>query len=84
MANFKKIAELAKLIRYYVLVSTAAAGSGHPSSCLSAVDLLTTLYFGGFLRYDLNHPKYHNNDRVIFSKGTARRYFIRCMRLRTS
>lgn len=38
--------ELAKLIRYYSLVSTTAAGSGHPSSALSAADLMTVLFFG--------------------------------------
>lgn len=62
---------LAKLIRYWILVSTTAAGSGHPSSSLSAVELMTTLFYGGFFRFDLRRPDYHNNDRLIFSKGHA-------------
>ena len=65
------MAELSKLIRYYILVSSTAAGSGHPSSSLSAVELMTTLMFGGFFKYDLKQPGYHNNDRLIFSKGHA-------------
>ncbi len=74
--------ELAKLIRYYSLVSTTAAGSGHPTSSLSAADVMTVLMFGrrspealakgeGFFRADLENPEYINNDRLIFSKGHA-------------
>ncbi len=63
--------QLAKLIRYYSLVSTTVAGSGHPSSCLSAADIMTTLMFGGFLKANLDKPEYENNDRLIFSKGHA-------------
>lgn len=62
---------LAQLIRYWILVSTTAAGSGHPSSSLSAVELMTVLFYGGFFRFDLKRPEYHNNDRLIFSKGHA-------------
>lgn len=65
------LAKLCKLIRYDVLVSTTAAQSGHPTSSLSAVELMTTLFFGGFLKYDLKNPKNLANDRVIFSKGHA-------------
>ena len=60
-----------KLLRYYCLVSTSAAGSGHLTSSLSAVELMSVLYFGGFLKYDLKQPDFINNDRVIFSKGHA-------------
>jgi transketolase len=63
--------ELAKLIRYYSMASTTAAGSGHPSSSLSATDVMATLMFGGFFKADLNQPEYFNNDRLIFSKGHA-------------
>jgi transketolase len=65
------ISELAKLIRYYSLVSTTAAGSGHPTSSLSATDLMATLFFGGFFKADLDKPVFENNDRLIFSKGHA-------------
>ncbi|HTR45428.1 MAG TPA: transketolase, partial [Thermodesulfovibrionales bacterium] len=71
MADIKKLEEIAKLIRYYSLVSTTAAGSGHPTSSLSAADLMTALLFGGVFRYDPDNPDYPNNDRLIFSKGHA-------------
>ncbi|MBN1386204.1 transketolase [Candidatus Woesearchaeota archaeon] len=63
--------ELAKLIRYYILISTTEAGSGHPSTCLSAADLMTNLFFDSHLKADLNRPGNPNNDRIIFSKGHA-------------
>jgi len=63
--------QLAKLIRYNILVSTTEAGSGHPSSSLSATDLMAVLMFGDFYKFDLDHPEYINNDRLIFSKGHA-------------
>jgi len=63
--------KLSKLIRYYILTSTTEAGSGHPSSSLSAVDLMTALMFGGHFKTDLANPESSNNDRLIFSKGHA-------------
>lgn len=71
MVDAAHLEQLAKLIRYYILISTSAAQSGHPTSSLSAVELMTTLYFAGFLKYDLNQPANPANDRVIFSKGHA-------------
>ncbi len=62
---------LVKLVRHHILTSTTAAGSGHPSSSLSGVELMTALLFGGVFRFDLDHPEYPNNDRLIFSKGHA-------------
>ena len=61
--------DISKLLRYYILTSTTAAGSGHPSSSLSSTDLMNVLFFGGFLKTDLDHHEYENNDRLIFSKG---------------
>jgi transketolase len=63
--------KIAKLIRYFILVSTTEAGSGHPTSSLSATDLMAGLMFGGFFRYDTHQPDHPNNDRLIFSKGHA-------------
>jgi len=62
---------IAKLIRYYSLVMSSEAGSGHPTSSLSAADLMTGLVFGGTFKYDLDDPHHPNNDRLIFSKGHA-------------
>jgi transketolase len=71
MADIRKLEKLAKLARYWSLVSTTEAGSGHPSSSLSAADLMTGLLFGGAFRFDADRPKHPNNDRLIFSKGHA-------------
>jgi transketolase len=71
MADIHKLERIAKLIRYWSLVSTTEAGSGHPTSSLSAADLMTGLLFGGTFRFDADDPKHPNNDRLIFSKGHA-------------
>lgn len=71
MKNIRKIQALSRLVRYFILVSTTEAGSGHPTSSLSATDIMTTLFFGGWYRFDPRNPKYENNDRCIFSKGHA-------------
>ena len=70
-AIIEEIKKLATLIRYYILVSTTGAGSGHPTSSLSATELMASLLFGGIFRFDVDHPKHPNNDRLIFSKGHA-------------
>jgi len=62
---------LTNLIRYDILTMTTAAGSGHPTTSLSAVELMTALWFDGHYQYDPNDPKYIFNDRMIFSKGHA-------------
>lgn len=67
----KQLSALARLVRYHILTSTTRAGSGHPTSSLSAVDLMIGLLFGGAFRYDVEHPDAPNNDRLIFSKGHA-------------
>ena len=63
--------ELTKRIRYEILTMTTQAGSGHPTSSLSAVELMTALWFDGHYQYDFKQPRYIFNDRMIFSKGHA-------------
>src|SRR3990167_3002424 len=70
MADIAKLEKLAKLVRYYILRMTTKAGSGHPTSSLSATDLMVALFFN-HLRFDLENPQNSANDRVIFSKGHA-------------
>ncbi|MBI2315080.1 transketolase [Candidatus Daviesbacteria bacterium] len=65
------LVKLAKASRYLSLLMSSQAGSGHPTSSLSATDLMISLLFGGFFRADLNNPSNPNNDRLIFSKGHA-------------
>jgi transketolase len=67
----EKLEKLTRLIRYFILASTTEAGSGHPTSSLSATDLMTVLLFGGFFRFDADDPEHPNNDRLVFSKGHA-------------
>ena len=69
--NLLVLKKIAQKIRYLILVSTTEAGSGHPTSSLSAVELMVALLFNGFFRFDLEHKEYKNNDRLIFSKGHA-------------
>ncbi|OGW55552.1 MAG: transketolase [Nitrospirae bacterium RBG_19FT_COMBO_55_12] len=71
MTGTETLEQLARLIRYFILVSTTEAGSGHPSSSLSATELMTGLLFGGTFRFDPDQPLHPNNDRLIFSKGHA-------------
>src|SRR4249920_2415583 len=49
---------------------SSAAKSGHPTSAMSAADLLAVLV-DGYLRYDFSQPKSPANDRLVFSKGHA-------------
>ncbi|MCF8143567.1 MAG: transketolase [Deltaproteobacteria bacterium] len=63
--------KIARSVRYHILVSTSRAGSGHPTSSLSAADLMVGLMFGGNFRYDIGRPDHPNNDRLVFSKGHA-------------
>ena len=67
----RHLERIATLLRYWIVEMTTAAGSGHPTSSLSAVDVMTALFFGGTLRYDIANPHNAHNDRVIFSKGHA-------------
>jgi len=61
---------IANQLRIHSITATTAAGSGHPTSCCSAADLVATLFFG-HMKYDPKNPHYHNNDRFILSKGHA-------------
>jgi len=50
--------------------ATSEAGSGHPSSCCSAADIVAALFFS-VMRYDPKNPKAPNSDRFVLSKGHA-------------
>lgn len=71
MAAHDRLESVSRLIRYSLIRMTTAAGSGHLSSSLSAVELMSGLMFSGIFRADLKYPDYPNNDRLIFSKGHA-------------
>jgi transketolase len=61
---------LAQQLRVDSIRSSSGAGSGHPTSSMSAADLLAVL-MSKYLRYDFDDPENPNNDHLIFSKGHA-------------
>ncbi|MDP9467423.1 MAG: transketolase [Chloroflexota bacterium] len=62
--------ELAAQLRVDSIRSSSAAGSGHPTSSMSAADLLSVL-MAKYLHYDFDTPDDPRNDHLIFSKGHA-------------
>lgn len=70
VSKVKTWQELANQLRVDSIRCTTAAGSGHPTSSMSAADVMAVL-MEKYLRYDFDKPSYPNNDRLIFSKGHA-------------
>lgn len=70
MENNELLHAKATLVRKYCLIATTEAGSGHPTSCLSAADIATVL-FDKYFTYDLKDPLNLFNDRFVLSKGHA-------------
>ncbi len=68
--DLKLAGELAQQLRVDSVRSSTAAGSGHPTSSMSAADLLAVLV-GRHFRYDWDEPANPANDHLIFSKGHA-------------
>lgn len=66
----RQLTELGQQLRVDSVRAAAAAGSGHPTSSMSAADLLAVL-FANHLRYDFDRPAHPGNDRFILSKGHA-------------
>ncbi len=62
--------EIAQQLRVDSVRCSAAASSGHPTSSMSAADLMAVL-LARYLRYDFGDPKAPGNDHLIFSKGHA-------------
>ncbi len=69
--NLEELTEIARDLRLDILDMTTKAGSGHPSSSFSAVEILTAIYFGGILNYRPDDPWWRGRDRFIMSKGHA-------------
>ena len=61
---------LAQQLRADSIRSSSGAGSGHPTSSMSAADLIAVL-MSKYLRYDFDEPENPDNDHLIFSKGHA-------------
>lgn len=60
----------AATLRIESVRATSEAGSGHPTSCCSAADIVAALFFS-VMRFDPKHPRNPNNDRFVLSKGHA-------------
>src|ERR1019366_10730726 len=69
-AELKLAGLLATQLRVDSIRCSTEAGSGHPTSSLSAADLMAVL-LAGHLRYDWDRPDLATNDHLIFSKGHA-------------
>jgi transketolase len=69
-ADLALAAELGQQLRVDSVRSSTSAGSGHPTSSMSAADLLAVLV-SRHLRYDWDNPDHAGNDHLIFSKGHA-------------
>src|ERR1700738_842972 len=68
--EIESLHDLGQQLRVDSIRSSTAAGSGHPTSSMSAADLIAVL-IARYLQYDWNKPKDPNNDHLIFSKGHA-------------
>ena len=69
-SSLNAVADLAAQLRVDSVRSSTSAGSGHPTSSMSAADLLAVL-MTRYLRYDWTDPHEPGNDHLIFSKGHA-------------
>ncbi len=70
-ASIDELKDKALVLRRHIIKMTTEAGSGHPSSSLSAVEAVTALFFGGFMQFDSSRPDWPARDRFILSKGHA-------------
>jgi len=70
LALLEQLREKARLLRIYSLRMTTAAGSGHPTSCLSAAELMAATFFYA-MKLDVAHPNSLASDRFVLSKGHA-------------
>ena len=66
--DIKSLEERAKVIRRHVIRMLAKAGSGHPGSSLSTVDLLVALFYNK-LKHNPQQPAWPDRDRFVMSKG---------------
>jgi transketolase len=68
--QYERWTELGQQLRVDAVRASAAAGSGHPTSSMSAADLMAVL-LDHYLHYDFDEPDNPDNDHLIFSKGHA-------------
>ncbi|GFS21055.1 transketolase [Elysia marginata] len=66
----QKLRDIANKLRIHSIQATDASKSGHPTSCCSAAEIMSVLFFNT-MRYTIEEPKHPNNDRFVLSKGHA-------------
>ncbi len=69
-ATVDAIKEKARCLSIYSMMATTAAGSGHPTSCLSAAELAAAVFFYA-MKFDPRNPNANTGDRFVLSKGHA-------------
>jgi transketolase len=70
MASLEALREKARILRIHSMRMTTAAGSGHPTSCLSAAELMAGTFFYA-MHFDPANPNALSGDRFVLSKGHA-------------
>ena len=69
-ATIAAVTEHARLLSIYSMMSTTAADSGHPTSCMSAAELVAGVYFYA-MKFDPKNANSNDDDRFVLSKGHA-------------
>ncbi|XP_028906993.1 transketolase [Ornithorhynchus anatinus] len=68
--KLQALKDMANRLRIHSIQATTAAGSGHPTSCCSAAEIMSVLFFHT-MKYKSQDPRNPNNDRFVLSKGHA-------------
>ncbi|XP_067907833.1 transketolase-like [Heterodontus francisci] len=69
-STLQALKDMANTLRIHSITATTEAGSGHPTSCCSAAEIMSVLFFHA-MKYKPHDPKNPNNDRFVLSKGHA-------------
>ncbi|MFZ0884831.1 MAG: transketolase, partial [Candidatus Acidiferrales bacterium] len=69
-ASVSAVKEKARLLSIYSMMATTAAGSGHPTSCMSAAELVAGVFFHA-MKFDPKNANSNDGDRFVLSKGHA-------------
>ncbi|BFZ09043.1 hypothetical protein BsWGS_12082 [Bradybaena similaris] len=68
--TLQTLRDIANKLRIHSIEATNASNSGHPTSCCSAAEIMSVLFFHT-MHYTIEEPRHPNNDRFVLSKGHA-------------
>ena len=71
MLDLKFLKKKTNQIREDMFEMCVGAGDGHVTSCLSCAEIMTLLFYGGFINHDPKNPEWNGRDRFILSKAQA-------------